>query len=86
MLNAGNIARVANRKAALADPERRAVIGAANGWLTPDQRNAVLAEIKKGDRSYSEIGYDWLITGCRVGEIAREEGIIRHPYKLRARR
>jgi hypothetical protein len=69
----------AARKAALADPAVRAKMSATHGWLTPEQRQQVIDEIRAGDRRYVDIAEDWLITEGRVAAIAREAGAQRRP-------
>ena len=76
-------ARHAERqKKAWADPAKRAL----RGVLSPEQRAEIAEQVRTTDKSYLEIGLDWLISGGRVGSIAREFGVQRRAQPADHRR
>lgn len=62
-----------------ADPEHRA----KRGYLTPEQTEAVIEQIRSGAR-YIDIALDWLISERRVAQIASANGIRRHRSRSRS--
>jgi hypothetical protein len=62
-------------KALHADPEFRARCG----FLTSEQLDQIAHEISDTDKSYIEIGLDWLISATHVANIAKQYGVQRRP-------
>jgi hypothetical protein len=61
----------ARMKALNADPDFRAKCG----FLTKHQLVQIVAEIATTNRTYVEIGLDWLITAGSVARIAKQFGV-----------
>lgn len=72
--------RVVKIRAALADPKVRTKLG----WLNPDQRKQIADTIEsQPERTYLEIGLDWLVSESVVKAIAKEFDVQRRPSPKR---
>jgi hypothetical protein len=71
----------AGQKAAWADPKKCNARLQALGCLSRANKAKVAQEISGSNKTYREIGRDWLITAARVSDIAKEFGIQRRRNK-----
>lgn len=58
---------------------------ASRGWLTEQQRQLIVADIRSG-RRFIDIATDWLVNETTVSRIAREHGLQRQTHPKRKSR